>query len=243
MQLRTTSVLLLRRTLHRLGFDLVRSLDDHDLLSRRLQLLRSRDVNVLFDVGAHAGQYGQTMRAAGYGGRLVSFEPLPEPFAMLESASSTDGDWEAVNVALGECVGEVVMHVAGNSQSSSVLQMLPAHQDADARSGYVGECRVPMTTLEKVVSDRIEADDRLFVKVDAQGYEEQVLAGAGDQLARITGLQLELSLVHLYEGQALLHQMVSKLMDEGFTLMSIEPGFWDRRTGQLLQADGIFFRF
>ncbi|HEV2068622.1 MAG TPA: FkbM family methyltransferase [Acidimicrobiales bacterium] len=242
MEFRTNAVLVLRRLLNRLGFDLVRSLDEDDLLRRRLQLLKSRGVNVVFDVGAHAGQYGQTMRAAGYDGRLVSFEPLPEPFAILESASSTDGDWEVVNVALGDGEKEVVMHVAGNSQSSSVLQMLPAHQDADARSRYVGECRVPMTTLEKVVSERVGADDRLFVKVDAQGYEEQVLAGAGDELARITGLQLELSLVHLYEGQALLHQMVSRLMDEGFVLVSIEPGFWDRRTGQLLQADGIFFR-
>lgn len=242
MQLRTTSVLLLRRMLHRVGFDLVRSLDEQDLLSRRLQLLRSRDVNVLFDVGAHAGQYGQTMRAAGYGGRLVSFEPLPEPFAMLQSVSTTDSNWDVVNAALGESEGDVVMHVSGNSQSSSVLQMLPIHEEADPRSGYVGECRVAMTTLAKVVNERVGADDRLFVKVDAQGYEEQVLAGAGDQLARITGLQLELSLVHLYEGQALLHQMVSRLMEEGFALTSIEPGFWDRRTGQLLQADGIFFR-
>lgn len=242
MQLRTTSVLLLRQVLHRLGFDLVRSLDERDLLRRRLQLLESRSVNVLFDVGAHAGQYGQTMRAAGYGGRLVSFEPLPEPFAMLQSVSATDGNWDAVNAALGESEGDVVMHVAGNSQSSSVLQMLPMHEKADPRSGYVGECRVAMTTLAKVVADRVGPDERLFVKIDAQGYEEQVLAGAGDTLARLAGLQLELSLVELYDGQALLHQVVSRLMAEGFVLMSLEPGFWDRRTGQLLQADGIFLR-
>lgn len=242
MNLRARTVVAVRHLLNRLGLDLVRALDDSDLLRRRLQLLTGRDVDVVFDVGAGSGQYGQTLRALGYSGRLVSFEPLPEPFSLLHTAAARDSSWEAVNVALGEAEGDVMMHVSGNSQSSSVSKMLPLHEQAAPSSAYVGQCRVHVTTLSKMVLNHVGIQERLFVKVDAQGHEEQVLAGLGDDLSRVAGLQLELSLVPLYEGQPDFHEMVRRLTDAGFSLVSLEPGFWDRRSGRLLQVDGIFLR-
>lgn len=242
VQVRSKATILLRRALHAAGVDLVRSLDESELLRRRLQLLKGRDISVVFDVGAGSGQYAQTMRALGYGGRLVSFEPLPGPYSLLRSASATDPDWTAVNVALGETAGEAVMHVSRNCQSSSVLDMLAAHEEAEQDSTYIGECRVPMTTLSRMVSEHFEPADRLFIKIDTQGYEDKVIAGLGEDIGRVSGLQLEMSLVPLYRGQVLLPDLVTHLASAGFTLMSIEPGFWDRDSGQLLQADGIFFR-
>jgi len=36
--------------------------------------------------------------------------------------------------------------------------------------------------------------------------------------------------------------MINLIEDQGFTIYSLEPGFYDKNTGQLLQVDGIFFR-
>ena len=63
-----------------------------------------------------------------------------------------------------------------------------------------------------------------------------------DALSRVVGLQLELSMVPLYDGQPLIDDLIGSVRTMGFVLMSLEPDFYDQSTGQLLQADGIFFR-
>jgi len=231
-----------RHALHRAGFDLVRSLGPDDLLRRRIDLLRRHEINVLFDVGANAGQYASTMRALGYAGRIVSFEPSSEPYAILAAAAQRDPAWTTVRCALGEEGGTVTLHVSGTSQSSSVLPMLPSHLAADPASAYVGDETVDMTTLGAQIEAHVRPDDRLFVKIDTQGSELQVLAGAGEQLGRVLGLQLELSLVPLYEGQPLIEEVVATVRARELVPAAIEPDYFDAGTGRLLQADGLFFR-
>lgn len=197
---------------------------------------------MLFDVGANAGQYGTTMRALGYTGRLVSFEPLTEAFEHLARTARRDPLWTVVNIGLGEAEATKTLNVSGNSQSSSLLAMLPTHLAADRDSAYIRTETVRISTLAAAIETHVTHRDRLFVKIDTQGFERQVIAGAGPHLARVLGLQLELSLVPLYEGQALLEELVAQLRHLGYVPMSIEPDFFHPDTGQLLQADGVFFR-
>ncbi len=220
----------------------MRSLTPDDLLKRRVALLHRHRINILFDVGANAGQYASTMRALGYGGRIVSFEPSSDAFAMLAADAGRDPEWTVVQCALAEREGEVALQLAGNSQSSSLLPMLPAHLAAAPDSAYVGEEVVEASTLAVEIDRHVDASDRLFVKIDTQGTELQVLAGAGDRLSRVRGLQVELSLVPLYDGQPLLEQVVAAVRGMGYVPTAMEPDFFDPSTGELLQADGIFVR-
>jgi len=231
-----------RSALHRAGFDLVRSLDASDLLVRRVDLIRQHRVSVLFDIGANAGQYATTMRALGYQGRIVSFEPATEAFQLLARAAAHDPAWTAVNLGLGDIDGEATLHLSGNSQSSSLLEMLPEHLAAAPESAYVGHEPVTLTTLAAAVDRYTMPEDRLFVKIDTQGSERQVLGGGASRLDRILGFQIELSMVPLYEGQPLFEDLVRELRSLGYVPMSLEPDFFQPQTGQLLQADGVFFR-
>ena len=83
-------------------------------------------------------------------------------------------------------------------------------------------------------------DDQIYLKIDTQGYEESVLNGAKDLLPKVKLVQLEISLVPLYEGQILFIDMINKMKGLGFSVFSIIPGFKDPLTGQLLQCDCIF---
>jgi hypothetical protein len=74
------------------------------------------------------------------------------------------------------------------------------------------------------------------------GYEAAVLAGAQGLLARIAGIQVELSTVPLYEGQQLYGELLERLRGSGFELWGIAPGFFHPGHGRLLQFDGVFFR-
>jgi FkbM family methyltransferase len=230
------------RILRRLGWDVVPL--DHRVhpLARRARLLASHGIDLVLDVGANEGQYARELRAIGYRGRIVSFEPLSAPFGRLEAALGNDAGWRGRQVAVGPQIGRATIHVAANSWSSSLLPMLPAHERLAPGSGYVGEEEVAITTLEALVREHARDEERLFVKVDTQGYERRVLESAGPALSRITGLQLELSIVPLYEGEELLSSMLRWLEERGFILMSLEPGHADPATGQLLQVDGVFFR-
>ncbi|MDX1547792.1 MAG: FkbM family methyltransferase, partial [Rhodothermales bacterium] len=95
---------------------------------------------------------------------------------------------------------------------------------------------------DAVFEDYYRPGARAYLKLDVQGYERHVLDGAARALPQILGLQLEMSLVPLYDGETPFHEMLTVLDGLGFTLMSVEPVHADARTGQLLQVDGIFFR-
>jgi hypothetical protein len=92
------------------------------------------------------------------------------------------------------------------------------------------------------VSDFAKPNDRLWIKLDVQGYEHTVLDGAMQAIAQTRVVESELSLVPLYEGQHLYRDIIDQLESLGFGLVSIERGFTDPNTGHVLQVDGIFVR-
>jgi hypothetical protein len=96
--------------------------------------------------------------------------------------------------------------------------------------------------LDTIFPDYYQEGDHILLKLNTQGFEKEVLAGAARSLDKVTGFQLEMSLIMMYEGEMLYSDMISFLKEKGFHLFSLENGFSDPKTGQLLQIDGIFFR-
>lgn len=206
--------------------------------------LKSHRVNLVLDVGANAGQYGAGLRRATYKDRIISFEPLSQPFSILEHEVAADPLWECRRYALGNADGTISINVAGNAgQSSSVLPMLQSHQDAYPPANYIGTEVVPIHRLDSVAPEIFRPTDVTFLKIDVQGFEKDVIAGGKSTVSdRCVGMQIELSFLPLYEGDMLIHEALDLLHSLGFTLTGLLPGFADPRNGRMLQADGIFFR-
>jgi FkbM family methyltransferase len=242
MSLQSRSIKLVRALTRRFGVEVGRFDPNQSVDRRRQRILEERKLEMLLDVGANVGQYGARMREFGYRGELLSFEPLADAFAQLKQRADKDGRWRCVKSAVGDREGEIAIHVAANSYSSSALPILERHLASAPDSVTQRVEKVPLHTLDTLVAEAGVTGRRTFLKVDVQGFEKQVVLGADKALQNVYALESELSLVPLYAGQALLAEMIELFAARGFRPVSIEPGFADRATGELLQVDGIFIR-
>lgn len=231
----------LRTQLWKFGYDVVRFRPDAHPLARRRRLLERAGIDAVLDVGANIGQFASQLRNdLGWRGRIVSFEPLSSAFATLAARAAADGLWSAHHYALGDADGSAQIGVAGRSYSSSLLPMLPAHLDAAPESAYVGSETITTRRLDSVIDAVCAPPARLYLKVDVQGFERQVLAGAERTLPRVRILQLEMSLVPLYAGAAMFGELHALLEARGLVLFALEPGFTRRDSGRMLQLDGLY---
>jgi FkbM family methyltransferase len=229
----------------RLGWDVRRTAypsSEEILLKRFLAVTRP---SVIFDVGANIGQYGLSLRKCGFAGRIVSFEAIPSVHARLAAVAARDRyrDWlVAPCCALGRAPGASRINVARNSVSSSLLPMHETHLKAAPDSRYVANEVIRLERLDDIALPLLPKDGRLFLKVDTQGYEEEVLAGADGVLNGVSAMQLEVSLAPLYQGAPDLRRILEVCEGLGFHLHGLIPGFYDEKTGRLLQMDALFLR-
>jgi FkbM family methyltransferase len=199
-------------------------------------------VDIVIDVGGNEGQYALELRDHGYAGQIVSIEPLEEAYNTLLERARKDPQWEAVQCAAGAADDHIALHVSANSYSSSILRMLPRHVEAAPGSDIVASVEVRMDRLDSIAASFLSSRSQLYIKIDTQGYERSVLDGASTLLRSCVGLEVEMSLLPLYEGQPLIREMMDYLEGAGFRLAGLTPGFYDKKSGEMLQVDGIFVR-
>jgi FkbM family methyltransferase len=232
-----------RKCIRRAGWDIKKFDPRSSEASQLVRQLFVHQIDVVFDVGANTGQFAEKLRDAGFSGRIISFEASTAAHLTLSKHARRDANWIiAPRMALGDHDATITLNLAGNSASSSVLPMLPSHVSAAPESRYIGSESADLRTLDSVSAEFASDAERIFLKLDVQGFEYKVLQGAERFLRHIAGIQLELSLVPLYDGEHLFHPMLHDLEERGYEMWSLIPGFVDPDTGRLLQLDAIFFR-
>jgi FkbM family methyltransferase len=228
----------IRRLARRLGYEVRQYTPLRSFTAARERLLDG--IDVVLDVGANAGQYGEGLRELGFRGRLVSLEPVAEAFAELERRAGDDGAWDAVRVAASDFDGEITLNITDDSRSSSVLARNERFSD---KAGWAPKesRRVAARRLDGLLGELLRPDERAYLKLDVQGYERHVLDGAGTALARFEAIELELSVTPLYENQPSLTEMLPLLAERGFRPVCLEPILLDDE-GLLMELDGLFAR-
>ena len=233
----------IRKLLNKFGIEIHRFLPGASFEAQIVAAMKKVKIDVLFDIGANAGQFSLEMRDKGYSGKIISFEPLTSAREKLTHQASKDVNWIVhERTAIGNLDGFVDINISKNSYSSSILPMLDLHLNAAANSEYIGSEKTPIITLDSVAENYLDKFSNCFIKIDTQGYETQVLDGAFKTLKRAKGVLCELTLVSLYEGQDIWRDLIMRLEKEGFVLWSLERGFTDNRDGRTLQMDGLFLK-
>lgn len=207
-----------------------------------LKIIKKFEIDVILDVGANSGQYGRYLRNIGYAKHIISFEPMKTAYEKLSKVCEKDKMWFCENVGLGASKTEAVIHIAKNSQSSSLLEMAKSHIKGAPDSVYIGEEMIKIETLSYYKNSLLKKGKNIFLKIDTQGYEKEVLDGALELSNHIKIIQLELSFKELYKRAPIFNEMIQYMNKLGYYLISLEKVFSDVNTDELLQVDGMFIK-
>jgi FkbM family methyltransferase len=197
----------------------------------------------VFDVGANAGQYADLLRnEVGYRGPLCSVEPIPAVALALAQRASTDAKWTVHTLALGRERGRAQFNVMAGSEFSSFKA-----PDAAFEGRFQGQHRieqvldVEVETLDGLVQ-RIGltgTDRSVYLKLDTQGTELDVLAGAQALLPRVAAIQTEIGLKTIYAGAPSAQAVMAHVQSLGFELAALFPNN-EGHFPRLLELDAIF---
>ena len=201
-------------------------------------------VNCVLDVGANVGQYAQRLRAAGYTGRIVSFEPLAEFAEQLRSAAAGDPSWIVCQYALGDPDETAKINATPGRTLSSLL---PA---SEFGKEWRKTLRAPVSETVRVrrldsVLDEVLADlddPRIFLKLDTQGFDLNVIRGARERLGDISGLQSEVACLPIYEQMPQLEEQLAEYRAAGFDIVGMYPVGRHVATGRVIEFDVVMVR-
>ena len=128
--------------------------------------------------------------------------------------------------------------------SASILRSKPMQSStiACAPAAVSRRISVPQHRLDGPELLGARPWERMFVKIDVQGAEPAVLAGLDGAWGRVRGLQLELALLPLYDGERPWREVVELLAARGLSPHLVFPGYYARVLGRQVQVDMVFYR-
>lgn len=202
-------------------------------------------VDCVFDVGANDGGFVEMLREeAGYKGWIISFEPLPDVARALEARAKADGRWEVMCLALGDREEERTFHrMASDVFSSFLAPDVSQPGKYDDSNKVVQSQAVPVSTVNALwpqIKERLGVK-RLLLKMDTQGYDLKVFAGADARLEDIPALMSELSCIRIYAGAPSYREALDAYAEKGYGPSMLVPISFDERHSAI-EFDALLVR-
>lgn len=171
------------------------------------------------DVGANIGYFSCLLaKLAGIDGKVLAFEPEPENFKLLQRnvARNRLTNVELLSCALGASEGaaRLGLYKAANRGRHSLV-------DVENKEWI----EVPVRRLDDVVRESTPGVPLWsLLKIDVEGYEGHVLAGAEETLSRTEILVIEFSPEYLKKSGVLPEAIFEKLSPHFSRIFHIQPG-------------------
>ncbi|HXP30433.1 MAG TPA: FkbM family methyltransferase [Stellaceae bacterium] len=171
---------------------------------------------VIFDVGAHAGQFAKLFARLAPKGMVFAFEPGSYARAILRTAVRLNrlGNVAILPLALGERCGVAMLSVPVKRSGSYGFGLSHLGRDDGARPVEVEA--VAVATLD-AVADALALERLDFIKADIEGFELRLLRGAAATLRRLKpALLLEMNAAHLARAGDTLDEAWRFLLELGY---------------------------
>lgn len=237
----STFKLSVKAGLNKFGLDLIRAGNSpsHTLLG-----LRTRPIRTVIDVGANTGQFAKKISGVFPNAKTYCFEPLPEPYAALEKwAKTQNGRVVPFNFAVGDKESEVEMFLhEEHTPSSSLLATTKLNEHYYPFTKEQRRVLVRQATLDTALKEsRVKLAGDILIKLDVQGYEDRVIAGAPEIFSKASACILEVCLDKLYEGQANFTELLLMLDGRGYQYVGNLDQAYDT-DGHCIFLDAVFIK-
>jgi FkbM family methyltransferase len=238
----TSAKKVIKRTLRHLGYDLVRYPSRETYGEHVRELLKTLDIDLVLDVGAHHGEYGLLLRELGYAGRIISFEPVTVNFDVMAQCCAHDPSWQAHNLALGSEDADRSMNVMSDSFLNSFLAPSKVRWHDGNRVERIDKVTVRRLDglFDQMLNDA--SAHNVFLKMDTQGWDLEVLRGADACISRIAAVQSEIPLKAIYEGMPSFLEVITECNRLGLEITGMFPVSRDTNNLAVVEFDCVTAR-
>jgi FkbM family methyltransferase len=200
------------------------------------------DVKTVIDIGANVGEFTTIFAEVFPDARIYAFEPLPDCFAQLSKvARRYQGRVKEFDIALGAQQGSFEFHRSAWAPASSFREMNKLHKLNYPHSAGSKTVKVNLETLDKIFSN-IDLKKNVFIKMDVQGFEDEVIKGGYDVINRAQILVIECSLQQTYVDEPMFDGIYQLLHPMGFEYRGALKQSIRNDDQSFLQADCIFIK-
>ena len=210
--------------LNKYGYECIRKKKNPTLKSHLFNLIDQYLIDIVIDVGANHGQFGNLLRSIGYKGEILSFEPTKKSFEILSEASSRDDRWKIYPLGLGDKKISEKINIFESSDFNSLLQ--PNDMGKATFKNKLKKLHsesINIETLNRILAPHALKGRRIFLKMDTQGYDLNVFKGASKYYSNIACLLTEISLQPIYQKMPDYHETLSFYESKGFAVSGLYP--------------------
>lgn len=194
--------------------------------------------NTLLDIGAAIGEWSKVIDFIYPGSKIYAFEPIIENFIEMNKSCKGIPNIEYFNVALSARDEERLFYLNKFSYSSSLLKMTDTHKKMFPHTKDETAINLSCQRLDSI--GNIILKKPVYVKIDVQGAELEVLSGFGDLLNKIDMIQVELSFENFYKDQCKYPELFNFFYSHGFAnFFQLEPKF---KNNKIIYCDLLFVK-
>jgi FkbM family methyltransferase len=223
------------------GYELIKRNKHPTLSSHIINLINHYKIDLVLDIGANHGQFGNMLRGEGYKGEIHSFEPVSYSFDHLQKASLNDEKWFAHKLAMGAADGKDTINVTEASDMSSFLDPNDFGGREFEKISVVHREMVEIETIDGFLPGEITDFNkrRIFLKMDTQGYDLRVLEGSLNIMGYIDCILSEISLIPIYSGMPHYLDALGKYEEYGFVVTGLYPVSREKKSLSVIEMDCV----
>lgn len=204
------------------------------------KLFKANKISCVLDVGGNKGQYRDFLRYhVGYDGLIITFEPTEKNFEICSQRAADDDMWRVFKYALGNHDEQKEIKIMKSDSFSSFLNPSVKNISYFSSDNVVESTEVVnVRKLDSIWEDLNINDYNIYLKMDTQGYDPNVVIGAIEHLDKVRALQTEASVIGIYEDMYSLFDHVKFMNDYQFDICGMYPVSSDEK-GRVVEFDVI----
>lgn len=223
----------IKKIFNRYGYDIKKY---HNVYDHVLQKL---DIQTILDIGANTGSYSQDIAKHFPRAKIYAFEPLADCLKELKMVAEKNPLIVPVPYALGSKNENAVIQRSSFHPSSSLLRMNDLHKELYPKSSRQTEETIRVKRLDDWATN-INMKKELFIKMDVQGFEKEVISGGTSTIKQASALIIENSYVAFYEKQQLAAAIIMMMHELGFHYFGAAHMHYNMKTNLPIYEDSFF---